>query len=442
MVTWLRNLFISRVWQGALRRVAREQPFVLAISGSVGKTSTKDAIALVLAAAGQAVFKTPKSFNSEVGIPLALLGFEDTPTNLWQWLGVWFRSWSPPRSPSLKPGQKRSFVLEYSADRPGDICYISKQIRPNVVVLTRIAPSHLQNYPNFEALVAEETSLLADLQPGGSLIYNTDDPNQAKVAAEAAAVLPYGLVGTLPKRTGVWGQALKLGEAGWLLKVSYQNGQKMDSLTPKSSNQCEVQTRVIGRHQLYPLLAAAATAFAEGISPTAIKAGLEQFEVPPGRGRLIPGIRQMTLIDDTYNSSPEAAKAALEALAELGKERRTVAILGNMNELGDAAEAAHLEVARYAVSRANALVFVGPFAKQQAKAAIKAGQPLQNVISFEEPAQLLAALDQVVEAEDLVLVKGSQNRVRLERVVEKLMAHPEDAPKLLARQSAYWKKHI
>ncbi|MEI6478104.1 MAG: UDP-N-acetylmuramoyl-tripeptide--D-alanyl-D-alanine ligase [bacterium] len=435
----LKNLVIGLLWKRVGLRVLRERPVVIAVTGSVGKTSTKDAIALVLEKGKRQVVKTVGGLNSDIGVPLSLCGFDQSPATSAGWLKVLARVLLMP--PRLRVHKGAYYVLEYSADKPGDIAYLASKLAPNVAVLTRVVPVHMQSYASLEDLAAEKFSLVAGLKSEGQAVLNADDPIQVAKGKELSNVLWYGVRESALKQPGIWGHSLRLGEKGWIVQIDFVIAKKMDSIARQQMQTIQVESSLIGRHQVDCLVAAAAVGFQQGIPFDAIRTALQGYQVPPGRGRLIPGRRDVEIIDDSYNSSPESAKAGLEMLRPFARKRRVVAILGNMNELGELTESSHIEVARHAAGKVDYLVAVGPQSTPMVRAAEEAGMPSHQVLAFQTPEQLLDKIDQIVNKGDLVYIKGSQNKVRLERAVKALMAHPEHAEQLLARQSAFWRHH-
>ena len=182
----LRLYLINYMWKGVAKRVAHEQPYVVAVTGTVGKTSCKEAMALVLRQSDRAVVKPAGSLNTEVGVPLALLGYSSTPQGLLGWFSVLLRSFNPPK---LAKNSHPYYVLEFSADKPGDILFLATKMNLQVGVLTAITPAHLQEYKNFEELVAEKASIFKGLDQKGYAVLNADDPQQQKIAL----LVVYGL---------------------------------------------------------------------------------------------------------------------------------------------------------------------------------------------------------------------------------------------------------
>ncbi len=194
----------------------------------------------------------------------------------------------------------------------------------------------------------------------------------------------------------------------------------------------------MGSYQIYVLLPAIAVGLTQGFSLQECVDSLKNFTPPPGRMTMIPGIRGSTILDSTYNASPDAVKEALNLLMEVSPGRK-VAVLGNMNELGDKTEAFHRDVGKLAHKRADVLVTVGDLARFISEEAQKEGHSAQDIYHYEDADAASKFLSTLVQEGDTVLVKGSQNRVRLERLVEALMADPSQAKDLLVRQEKHWK---
>jgi UDP-N-acetylmuramyl pentapeptide synthase len=440
MRRYLRSLVLHLLWKGALRQYRSDRPLVIAVGGSVGKTSTKEAIATLLESSGFRVTKTIGNMATDFGVALSLLGFHDTPVGMFGWFRAILRSWTPPKK--YKEKTAHYYVLEYSSDIQGDTNFLTKRIPPAVAVLTTVVPVHMEQYGSEAAMVEETISLIDGVPAEGIVIANADDPAQEKALSTerlgGRTVVWYGLAGrTLPKKSGLWIQERELSTHGLHAAFTWVGGKGFDALTnhPKPLT---IQTRVLGSYQLYPLAAAAAVGYCNRLTPSVIQKGLELYELPAGRGRLIEGRNEVTIIDDTANASPEAVKAGLSLLKPFAGKRRRVAILGTMNELGALSETAHKEVAEEATKHVNLLVVIGKYAPQMMKAAQAAGMPAGQVMRFATPEQFMGHLTQCVQRNDVVYIKASQNGMRLERVVKALMADPQQADKLLVRQGAYW----
>lgn len=408
MKRYLRPLLLMLLWQAVRRKVRSERPRVIAVTGSIGKTSTKEAIALVLEASQYPVVKTEGNLGTDTGVPLSLLGFDELPVRF-GWLPVLWRALNPPIT---KYAKRPYYVLEYSSDKPGDIEFLTARLPAEIGVIAAVAPVHMQAFANFQELVEEELAIRNGLLEGGRLVANADDPHQEVLRQGKDSVVWYGMYGVTIERT--------------------------DTRLTLTLDGVRYETALIGTHQLYPLLAAIAVGQSEGLSAQKVQAQVARYQVPPGRGRLLAGRDGVTIIDDTYNASPEAVKASLAMLKEVAGMRPSIAVLGNMNELGEHSEALHREVAA-AASSVDRLVLVGPHGEAMKEAAIDAGLHESQVIVFRTSEECLERFAELVLEGDVVLIKASQNGMRLERLVKGLLANPDDS-KLLVRQSLTWSR--
>ncbi len=408
--------------------IGRYRPKVIMVTGSVGKTSTKDAIVTALSP-HRLVRGSEKSFNSEFGVPFTVLGVGNPWSNVFAWGRVMKSAFVlltlPNRYPAL-------LVLEVGADKPGDLKRILRIARPDVVVVTHLPeiPVHVEFYASPEAVREEEFSPAYALPPGAPLIVSADDPYAPLMASRVPASLTtYGLAASASVRLSdiTWHE-----ESGVVTgtEAILHIGTERVSLVVKGS---------AGKTQLLPVAAAVATAIALGISFPDALAALEDYEPPAGRGRLFRGANDSTIIDDSYNSSPAALEEALATLASFPTKGRRIAVLGDMLELGRYSVAEHERIGRHVASVADLLVTVGIRAKGFASSALSAGMGEEHIHSFSDASAAAAALVPLIKKEDVTLVKGSQSGIRLERLVEQLLANPGDKTRLV-RQDKQWQE--
>jgi UDP-N-acetylmuramoyl-tripeptide--D-alanyl-D-alanine ligase len=193
---------------------------------------------------------------------------------------------------------------------------------------------------------------------------------------------------------------------------------------------------VLGIYNVYTALAAVAVALSQGFELEESVAFLKDYKLPAGRMNPIKGIHDTLIIDSSYNSSPSTVKEALNVLS--GFNGRKIAVLGNMNELGDSGETKHREMGRYAAEHADMILTVGDLSKIAGDEAKAAGFEEDRVLHFENALQAADRLKKIIQKGDIILVKGSQNKVRLERLVKAIMEEPLRAKELLVRQEAQW----
>jgi UDP-N-acetylmuramoyl-tripeptide--D-alanyl-D-alanine ligase len=381
------------------------KPFIIAVTGSVGKTSTKDAIYTALSSTYN-VRKSEKSFNSELGVPLTILGCP----NGWSSLVVWMKNILHGLELIIFTNPYPKYlILEIGADRPGDIQQITSWLRPDISVITKVGKvaAHVEYFPNPEALAKEKAYLAKGLKKDGILILSADDEIVSKITAEQA------------KETIHFGLALNAKNIS-----SSLTGMSMTLVI--EGEEKTIQTKgVVGTHHVYPVIVAAIVAKKMGIPLDTIVKSLESHVSPRGRMNVLKGKNNITIIDDTYNSSPDAVYSALETLKELQGARK-VAILGDMLELGKYAVEAHVKVGEAARQSANLVISVGLRSR---------GMNAQHHFNTSiEAAEKVPAL---LRDGDIVLVKGSQG-IRMERVVKALLDPSLNPKDYLVRQEPEW----
>lgn len=427
MKHFFKHLVISILTAEAKMVLNRKKPFVIAITGSVGKTSTKDAIFTVLKN-HRKTRKSEKSFNSEIGVPLSVLGLP----NAWNNPFLWIKNILDGAFIALFGGAyPEVLVLECGVDRPGDMAKLSKWLKPDIVVMTRLpdVPVHVEFFGTPDAVVAEKLELLKALKPDGVFIYNHDD---TKLQAVAAGVRQpaVGFSRYVPSHfTASHDQ------------VVYHDDIPVGSTFSIAHLEESVVVKIMGSvgvQNAYTTAAATAVAAQFGISLPEVSAALLTHDCPPGRMRVIPGIKGTCIIDDTYNSSPIAAEAALRSLAELRGAKRKIAVLGDMLELGQFSSREHERIGELVPSCVDVLFTIGVRSRKTAEGALEQGMSEKVIFQHEDAARAGRELQAFVQPGDIILIKGSQG-VRAERVVEEIMLNPESASSLLVRQDTSWR---
>ncbi len=407
------------------------KPFIVAVTGSVGKTTTKDAIYDVLRQRGGYVRKSEKSMNSDIGLPLTVLGVP----NAWRD----FRGWISNIQVGLKliitrQSYPDTLVLEIGADHPGDISNIAKWLRPDIAVITKVGstPVHVEFFKSPDEVFAEKASLAQYMKDKGTLILFADEPKVLTIADmvkdKQVNVVTFGmnedasLKGS--KQTIIYDQhgapsgfSFELVVAGEIVVIKVLG--------------------VIGFTYMYPLLAAAAVGKACGMSSGTLIQGLNSYQPPKGRMNIVHGMNGSTLIDDTYNSSPDAVSAALQTVKHLSCTATKIAVLGDMMELGKYSSDQHRQIGREVVGSVGRLITIGQRSQATADEAVKNSFDANMVSSFDTSVDAAAFLAPLIQAGDIILVKGSQS-IRAERIAKALLREPEKADKLLVRQEKEW----
>ncbi len=411
----LRGLARLTIW--------RYRPGIVGVTGSVGKTSTKLAIKSVLGTIRR-VRVSSGNLNNDLGLPLTILGdwsaqdlalvSRATPTGTMRlkkfffWCKVIFLSaWRILRA----YGYPDILVLEYGADRPGDIKYLLRIARPNVSVITAVGdlPVHVEFYEGPEDVAREKGRLIECLPVGGFAVLNYDDETVMRLESRTRArVLTYGFDKGAEIRLARFedrsederptGITFKLEQAGSSVPVRI-NG-------------------AFGKSQAYAAGAATAVGLIFGMNLVKIAEALGTYKPADSRMQLLPGIKQTYLIDDSYNASPLSMQAALETLADLPAKRR-VAVLGDMLEIGKYTPEAHERVGRLAAKHVDLLFTVGLRSKFIAEAAQASGMKRANIFSFDTAEEAARPLQEAMRKGDLVLIKGS-HAMRLDKVVEEV----------------------
>ncbi len=401
--------------------VAKYKPIIVMITGSVGKTSTKDAVAAALANR-YFLRASEKSYNSEFGVPLTIIGAK----NPWENPSAWLRVIQEALALILLPNHyPQLLVLEVGADSPGDLARILAICSPDAVVVTMLPeiPVHVEAYASPQAVRDEEFQPAYALSAGCPLIISADDVHARKMAARLSAnVVTVGYAA----------------DANVLISdpVFTKKGMAASVHTCGRTYHVVAQS-ALGRTQLYAPAMGLALANMLHMTVDEALTGLESYLPPPGRARVLSGLRGSTLIDDSYNASPAAVEEALAGLSLVPGSRRIVAI-GDMLELGRYSMAEHERIGRIVAGHADMVVTVGERSSALRSAAIKAGISEECALGFANSREAATALKELVREGDVVLVKGSQS-MRMERVVEALLEDPSDA-RLLVRQDKEWKR--
>lgn len=434
MRAFLRDILAS-VLAGLARAVIRKyKPKVIMVTGSVGKTSTKDAITAVLSESFY-LRASKKNFNSEFGVPLTIFGMSDRWSGLYDWPPVIGEALALLLFPNHYP---KILILEVGADRPGDLARILRIATPDIVVVTRLPemPVHVEAYATPAAVREEEFAPAYALAPGAPLIVSADDEYARALAAPLAThVMTYGVSADADVRILSDGPLMKKVEGKEML-----SGMEGKLLIEAKEYTVPVKGAV-GRPQMLPATAAVAVGLVLGMSVKHILEGVVTYVPPAGRGRLLAGKHGSLLLDDSYNASPAAVREALASLQiahNVMPKSRRVAALADMLELGRYSREEHERIGTEAAKKCDVLVAVGIRSREMADAAKAAGMKDENVHTYDTATEAAIFLRTFVKENDIVLIKGSQS-MRMERIGEVLLQKPSDQ-KFLVRQDKVWKR--
>ncbi len=377
LATWHRNAF--------------EGP-VIGITGSNGKTTTKEMLAKILSRRGH-VLKTEGNFNNQIGLPLTLLRLERN---------------------------DQAAVLEMGISRPGDMRLLCDIARPTMGIITNIGAAHLEFLGSLEGVATEKGVLFEAISSTGIAIINQDDPYLSQWEAAISKKWTYSIGGTTlaghvaPARhnADLMASEIAQNENGISFTLTLDRNQK------GGGGKMKVILSVVGQVQVYNALAASAAALALGYEFDEIRSALREFSPISLRGEVVKW-NGATILLDAYNANPSSMKAALQTLAGYGSQGRKVAVLGDMLELGSAAKAAHKEIGRkVAQSGIDRLIAVGKFCEVVACGATGAGMAKEAIATFKDIASVDLAHE--IQQGDIVLIKGSRGMK-----MERLLVSPE-----------------
>jgi UDP-N-acetylmuramoyl-tripeptide--D-alanyl-D-alanine ligase len=407
----LGKLIIVRILQGQVRRLVAKNPQlkVVGVAGSIGKTSTKLAVAEILSQKYR-VQHQKGNYNDAVTVPLIFFGIKNPPalTNPISWVKILLSN----NRAINKPYPYDVVVLELGTDGVGQIPAFGEYLRLDVGVLTAISMEHMEYFADLDEVAKEESAI----QDYSKIFLSNSDLTAPYIKGVDTT---YGL-----KSGGYTYKKLKQVKNGFSFAI-YKKSKKL----------LETRYSGISDAELYSVLAAAAVASELGLSESQIKKGIASIRPFAGRMQVLEGLNGSTIIDDSYNSSPEAVKSALEMLYKQDALQR-IALLGNMNELGDFSRQAHMEVGGLCDPKKLDLVVTlghdaNNFLANQAKA------KGCKVVTTRNPIQAGEIILQFLKPGAVVLIKGSQNGVFAEEAIKPLLKNRTDASKLV-RQEESW----
>ncbi len=411
------KLLITKIFVRQNNRIiSKYKPIIIVVVGSIGKTSTKLAIASVLSQKYKVQYENG-NYNVPLSVPFVLTG-QRLPglTSLLGWIKAYKKG-----QDILKNGfNYEVVVLEYSIDHVNEMDDFKVFPKADYLVVSAIAPEHMENLFDIDTVAKEE---LKATKYSENILFNSNTVKQEYIDKYSEKVASYESYGESKSST-------------YIQSKSKINNRYHLKLRDEHNNEIvNTSTNMIAAHSLDSISAAAVIAVKLEMSKQNIEEAVKNFNNPSGRMSLIDGINESLIIDDSYNSSPEAAIAALTALYSLDNKNK-IAILGNMNELGAYSEEAHNIVGEYCNPKfLDLLITIGPDANTYtAPAAEKNGCKVFTATSPVEAGKI--ALD-FLSQNSAILVKGSQNKVFAEESIKPLLNNPKESS-LLVRQSDYW----
>lgn len=420
------------------RTIERDRPMIVAIGGSVGKTSARHAFTILMQGCPSiGSFRTSrKNFNNEIGVPLSVFGCELPGKNPVRWLCLLSRATF--HAFGLMKLDLKYLVLEMGTDRPGDMAYLLSIAPPQAVVLTAMGAEHIENFGSIESAIEEERTMLHALPENGEVVLNADDP----YVWSSKSILKAEPIGFGKSAEAV----VRIAET----KVHYDPDHPEENGLDVTYDILRHHHKTIRLHGVFgePHAYAVASVLGFLISmdhsmERALNFADEHYYGIPGRTRLIPGIKRTILLDDSYNAQPQAMKSAVNDLARFPVQEngRRIAVLGDMLELGEISDYEHEQIGKQ-VAEANIdiLVTCGTLARTIAASAKAVGMNPEKIHQFDTSAEAGLFLQQeIIQPGDAILIKGSQG-IRMERITKELMAEPMRAEELLVRHTPDWLK--
>lgn len=413
--------FVQRQLANLARKIiAKHQPKIIGITGSVGKTSTRDAIYAVVSTAFS-VRTGKQNFNNEFGLPFAILGVSGPERHPLKWLMVflsgYFTLWFGTYPEIL--------ILEMGVDKPGDMDYLLSIAKPDIAVITNIGISHYEFFKSGEAVANEKGKLVEALTDDGVAILNADNMLAKQQAQKTnGKVITYGFSDDSDVRVRIVSE-----------KFVPPVNTSFEVITHYTN--FDAQVGAIGSPHLSAISAAIAVGLNLNIAESDIVDGISDYRPVAGRLNFLSGIKRTVILEDSYNASPDSVK---EALAVLGRapQQKKVVILGDMLELGELAEPSHQEIGKLVAGlNPDKFVAVGRLGKIMFTSSIEHGYSEEKAFWFPDSDSAKHAVREQLDPESIILIKGSQGS-RMEKISKEILAEPAAAYKVLPRQYGKW----
>jgi UDP-N-acetylmuramoyl-tripeptide--D-alanyl-D-alanine ligase len=429
--------------------LSKTKPVIIAVTGNMGKTTTKDYIYNLLEYKfGTLVRASDKSQNSEIGVNLTILGEKNAWNNLLAWSKIIFRNYYKIslNNSSLK-NYPKILVLEVGADKPGDIKYITSIVKPDLVVLTAFqeSPSHGEFFLNIDQHINEKKVLVEKLNENGVIVYNSDDKVMSEMAHEKKSkndkvkIFSFGTSENsnvfIKENLNLYNEDAEI--IGTKVKIGINFGALSEELELRLLG-------IVGQAHLYSLAAAICVALLNEFNKVdlleAIKNLNQNRSLSKSRMSLLNGINNSKIIDDTYNSSPKASVNAIETASKILSKGKKVAILGHMAELGSKTKIEHFNIGLMASKVFDVIILSGKYNEYYLEGLREGKFNLENLYMAQNPDEVLKLLSEnnLIKDSELVLVKGSQS-ARLEKVVVELLVDSHDRA-YVCRQDDEWQK--
>ncbi|MCF7845481.1 MAG: UDP-N-acetylmuramoyl-tripeptide--D-alanyl-D-alanine ligase [Candidatus Pacebacteria bacterium] len=402
--------------------IRKYHPLIIGVTGSVGKTSTKEAIYSAFSDRKN-IRKSSGNLNTEVGAPLVFFKEKKPGKNIFEWFliiikGIFLVIKKDKDYPEM-------IISEMAADKPGDLDYLGSFIKPNISIITAVGevPVHVEFYKSAKEVAEEKRKIIDATSKKGVVVLNNDDPYVSKMKSDKRNFISFGYSKEADVVIKEFETKSIKGSSG---VISYK-GQDLPFFLPFC----------IGDSFAYIAASVFSVGVSLGINPNNVIKSLKKIR--PARGRMCPikGLKNTFLIDGSYNASPLSTKSALLTLKKV-EGKKKIAVIGDMLELGKYSANEHRKIGKLAVDCCDYLFAVGGSSSIVEKSALSEGMKRDKVFSFLKSGDAVEEIEKTISSGDVVLIKGSQG-VRTEKIVYALMRDPEKAEEKLVRQDAYWK---
>ncbi|MEQ1500162.1 MAG: UDP-N-acetylmuramoyl-tripeptide--D-alanyl-D-alanine ligase [Parcubacteria group bacterium] len=423
--------FAKNIFQYEARLILNKyKPKIIVITGSIGKSLTKEAIYLVLSKHFY-VRKSEKSFTTGLGVPLAIIGCSYGTGGFLTWFEniffglklILFRSNYP-----------EWLILEVDNDKPGDLRVLSSWLQPDILVMSAIGevPSHVEYFGSVENFLLEKKEIIRSIKNGGKIIYNSDD-SVIRHLLNDTSILSKKISCGVYEPSGICGSVFEViySDTG-----SEPVGMNFTIKKDDFSQSVKIM-KSVGIQNEYASLLSFAVGLELGIEPMQIANSLNKFIALPGRMNIVSGINNSVIIDDSYNSSPSALHEAIKTLVNLDKSTRRILVAGDMMELGKYSSLEHKKIAELVMGKVDIVFGVGVRSRRIVDELLNLGFAPDKVHYKGTSVEAGEELARIVQSGDVILVKGSQI-MRMERTVLSIMANPEKKKKILVRQEDEW----
>ncbi|MCX6730106.1 MAG: UDP-N-acetylmuramoyl-tripeptide--D-alanyl-D-alanine ligase [Candidatus Portnoybacteria bacterium] len=407
-----------KILQKILKKLAiialkKYKPVVIGITGSVGKTSTKEAIYAVLKShfGEKRIRKNEKNYNNEIGVPLTIFNLKTGGHSILRWIPKFIRMFY---MLLVKVNYPDFLVLEMGADKPGDIKYLLDFVKHKIGVVTTVGdiPVHVEFFESPEKVAEEKMTLVEKLDKDGIAVLNYDDERVRKMANSTdAKIMTFGL-----------NEKADIKATNYELKLLFEKENVSElnfKLDFKGSSVPAKLINVLGTQHLYSALAAATVGIVFNMNLVEISQAIKEIVPLPGRMHLLKGIKNSIIIDDSYNAAPLSMEAGLDAL-KVFESRRKIAILGDMLEIGKYSEQAHIKLGKKAGEIVDLIFAIGNSAEFVAQGAKSVGFDENKIFKFSTSEEAKLIVQKEMQENDIIFVKGSHS-MKMEKIVEEIM---------------------